>query len=320
MISKLVTWGPDRASCLKRMLTALEEYEIVGPPTNIDFAQRVLVHPAFVNGKVTTKFIASHVKELVPPVSAPPNEAVALAVLQLLFKESAASVSTSAAATSHIIAAGGKASVNPWSTTTTFRVNDDAPKRTVKLLVGGQAIKQGDKQQEITAVVSFPKDVKSLQLTRPKDIVAEISINGGAPVLVTGEVLEDGRVICRYGKNMVLGNVVVTPPSHVAGSEIHVFALQGKHFAFNLPLKAFGASLHAGSGARAPMAGKIVKVNVKAGDTVKQGQPLVVMEAMKMEHVLRASEAGVVKAVLFGTGDFVEGGRDVVVFEGEKDD
>lgn len=51
---------------------------------------------------------------------------------------------------------------------------------------------------------------------------------------------------------------------------------------------------------------------------VAQGTPLVVMEAMKMEHILRASESGRVKAVMFNAGDFVEGGKTVVVFEDEE--
>lgn len=94
-----------------------------------------------------------------------------------------------------------------------------------------------------------------------------------------------------------------------------MYGTHGSHSTFRLPVKAYGASLAAGHGAVAPMAGKIVKVNVKAGDVVAQGQPLVIMEAMKMEHVLRAAEAGTVKSVLFTTGDFVEGGKQVIVFE-----
>src|SRR5690606_17524898 len=79
MIAKLVTWGPNRDMCLKRMLRALEGYQIVGPYTNIDFAQRVLEHPAFVEGQVTTKFIATYKDVLVPPPVQAPKEAIALA-------------------------------------------------------------------------------------------------------------------------------------------------------------------------------------------------------------------------------------------------
>ncbi len=62
----------------------------------------------------------------------------------------------------------------------------------------------------------------------------------------------------------------------------------------------------------APMPGLIVRVNVAAGDTVKAGQGLVVMEAMKMENELRAAAAGVVKAVRVAPGTAVERGATLV--------
>ena len=58
-----------------------------------------------------------------------------------------------------------------------------------------------------------------------------------------------------------------------------------------------------------------MKVAVEAGEEVKRGQALVVMEAMKMEHVIRAPADAVVKAVLFGVGDFVDGDKVLVQFE-----
>jgi len=61
-----------------------------------------------------------------------------------------------------------------------------------------------------------------------------------------------------------------------------------------------------GDGAvRAPMAGKIVRVNVDAGATVEKGQVLVILEAMKMEHEIVARAAGTVAAVNAKQGDQV---------------
>jgi pyruvate carboxylase subunit B len=62
----------------------------------------------------------------------------------------------------------------------------------------------------------------------------------------------------------------------------------------------------------APMPGLIVRVHVQPGDVVEQGQPVVVMEAMKMENELRAPAAGTVKAVLVKTGAAVEKGTVLV--------
>ena len=65
----------------------------------------------------------------------------------------------------------------------------------------------------------------------------------------------------------------------------------------------------------APMPGLIVRVNVEPGDTVAAGQGLVVMEAMKMENELRATAAGVVKAVRATVGTAVERGTVLVELE-----
>jgi propionyl-CoA carboxylase alpha chain len=59
----------------------------------------------------------------------------------------------------------------------------------------------------------------------------------------------------------------------------------------------------------APMPGKVVKVLVSEGDLVAAGAPLVVLEAMKMEHTVRAAEAGTVRALHVALGDQVDADR-----------
>lgn len=63
---------------------------------------------------------------------------------------------------------------------------------------------------------------------------------------------------------------------------------------------------------RAPIPGRVVSVAVAAGDAVTAGQPLVVLEAMKMENRICAENAGVVDAVLVADGETVEGGQALV--------
>ncbi len=65
----------------------------------------------------------------------------------------------------------------------------------------------------------------------------------------------------------------------------------------------------------APMPGMIVRVNVRAGDTVEAGQGVVVMEAMKMENELRATAAGTVRSVEVSPGMAVEKGALLVALE-----
>ena len=64
---------------------------------------------------------------------------------------------------------------------------------------------------------------------------------------------------------------------------------------------------------RAPLPGSVGQVVVAVGDVVDRGQPLVVLEAMKMEHTLRAAGPGTVQDVAVAAGDHVEAGQLLVV-------
>jgi len=67
----------------------------------------------------------------------------------------------------------------------------------------------------------------------------------------------------------------------------------------------------------APMPGVIVKLLVEAGAAVEKGQPLLIMEAMKMEHRICAPADGTVESFYFEPGDQVAGGDELLAFNAE---
>ena len=67
----------------------------------------------------------------------------------------------------------------------------------------------------------------------------------------------------------------------------------------------------------APMPGKVIKVYVAPGQAVIRGAPLIVLEAMKMEHSILAPADGKIAEVKFAAGDLVEEGAELIAFESE---
>ena len=78
--------------------------------------------------------------------------------------------------------------------------------------------------------------------------------------------------------------------------------------------RAAGAGDH-GSGLEAPMPGRVRRVFVQPGAAVAAGEPLLALEAMKMEHAIRAPRAGVVARILVSEGDLVDAGAELVELE-----
>jgi len=75
------------------------------------------------------------------------------------------------------------------------------------------------------------------------------------------------------------------------------------------------AKVKKGAKIKSQMPGKILRIHVKAGDAVKKGQGLLVMEAMKMENEIKAAQDGVVKEVKVTEGQAIETGAELVIFQ-----
>ena len=71
LIAKLIAWAPGRETARRRALRALGEFQLAGPASTIEFARAVLQHQVFIEGKVTTAFVARHLSELEASMSVP---------------------------------------------------------------------------------------------------------------------------------------------------------------------------------------------------------------------------------------------------------
>ena len=100
---------------------------------------------------------------------------------------------------------------------------------------------------------------------------------------------------------------------YTQGEVDHVFTARGATQITAIDLLAHAGESHAEGGRlSAPMPGKILSFLVKAGDKVSKGQPLAVMEAMKMEHTIAAPADGVVEELMYAPGDQVSEGAELL--------
>jgi biotin carboxyl carrier protein len=156
------------------------------------------------------------------------------------------------------------------------------------------AFRDGDRTREVEVVPLSPGWVR-------------VTVDGVASEYGL-ETLGEGRMRLVTPQGAVLAEVTA------AGSARYV-RVQRMDFVLEREASGRRRSRAHGGGLEAPMPGVVTRVHVAAGETVRQGQPLVAIEAMKMEHVLRAPRDGRVRAVAARLGEMVSGGAALVELE-----
>jgi 3-methylcrotonyl-CoA carboxylase alpha subunit len=139
-----------------------------------------------------------------------------------------------------------------------------------------------------------------------------LAVGAGDRVTASGEWEQHGAFRARIGERRVHAAVVI------AGERRHVF-FEGRAHAFSVvdPSRGAGQGDEAGGRLTAPMPGKVIALLAEVGQRVEKGAPLLVLEAMKMEHTIKAPRAGVVKGFRFDAGDQVSEGVELVELEAE---
>jgi 3-methylcrotonyl-CoA carboxylase alpha subunit len=136
---------------------------------------------------------------------------------------------------------------------------------------------------------------------------------GGRRRFLKGYRMEEGRLTVQLDGATVAGRVARL------GSRFDVF-LPGERYCLELHdplLQELDEEAHAGE-LVAPMPGKIIAVLVKAGDQVDKGAPLLILEAMKMEHTIKAPAPGRIARIRHGAGEQVSEGTELIDFEAES--
>ena len=275
MIAKVIVHDRDRPSAMRRMAGLMGETEVVGVTTNAALLKALCSHPAFVGGEIDTGFIERHREELFAKAPPADDRMLAVATLARLMESDAPSA-------------------DPWGQRNGFRLLDE----------GHDDVRWRDGEREVTVIARRRRD-GSFGLALP-----------GGTVEAWVRLADDGRLAMRLGGDSFTAAVVRRPTPD--GIDYAVFAdgaSRRLRLVDPLDVDQYEASAASDGSVKAPLPGKIIELRVKAGDTVSKGQPLLVLEAMKMEHTLAAPTDGTVKTVRYAVGEQVAEGVELVEFE-----
>ena len=279
LLAKLIVWGEDRAAACAELRTALAQCAVVGVATNIGFLERVVAHDAFANARLDTGLIDKHRDALFPPPTAIPEDALLAA---------AAAEYSSVVHAAAKSAAASEDPYSPWHARDAWWNN--VATRAVDLSFGDR--EDGGVRHAVRVHPVGPGAIRVDVGARSVDLTVRA---------------HDERMIVGTGDAAFPATVIAD------GEDRHVFTQRGRR-----KLVFYDALAHAGEADEerghltAPMSGAIIAVHVQTGDRVEQGAPLIVLEAMKMEHTIVAPTAGVIVAINYKVGERVPEGADLV--------
>ncbi|NXG82631.1 PCCA carboxylase, partial [Stercorarius parasiticus] len=258
MISKLITYGSNRAEALKRMEEALDNYVIRGVAHNISLLREVIIHPRFVKGDISTKFLPE-----VYPDGFKGHKLTDLERRELL-----------ATAASLYVAE----QLRSQRFLGTPRIPIAKSKRSIWEL----SVRLGDGIYPVAVSkdgTSFSVEVDGMKL----NVTSEWNL--ASPLL---SVTIDGtqRTIQRLSRN-ASGDTSIQFLGTVY--KLQILTKVAAELSKYMPEK---AAEDTSSILRSPMPGAVVAVSVKPGDTVSEGQEICVIEAMKMQNSMIAAKTG----------------------------
>lgn len=267
MISKLIVRGSDRREAIRKLSVALEEYKVAAPITNIEFLKAVCRSPDFIAGEVETGYIDKHREELFDRMVVE-DEVLAQVALASLLNDS------------------GSASGN--------EANVQGP--------AGSAVGFSPAYQQ--RQFSFTEEGKesaehNVRVQQTGKDTFNVDVNGRSFEQVRSHI-NHGSEVTSFFPHTRLDTTVIRD-----GDSIVAFQ-RGRQYRLTVPRarwmeKALGIKDVANS-VLAPMPCKILRVEVQEGDRVEKDQPLVVIESMKMETVIRSPHHGTISKVVHKKG------------------
>ena len=278
MIAKLIVWDHDRLRAIRRLRQTLAEFQVVGVKSNISFLSSIAAHPAFVDAELDTGFIERFHTGLFPEVVPVSDPFLAMAGLDVLLRRTAEAAQSAKASPDPY---------SPWHFTDGWRLNSDNHHDLVFL----------DGDERICMTVHYRGGGYLLELP-------------GGTMRASGTIDNEGDLCADLDGTRLRATVVRRELEMciIINGQSHALVLEDSSLHVEEQESVSGRLT-------APMHGKVVALMVAAGEEVEAGAPLVVLEAMKMEHTIKAPVDGTVVSLPFVVGDMVSEGVELLSFE-----
>jgi 3-methylcrotonyl-CoA carboxylase alpha subunit len=279
LLAKLIVWGPDRPQALARMVEALGDFQVTGVTTNLAFLDLLMSHPLVARGEIDTGFIERELAALTMAAPAVAPLDLAAACVAVLVREQREQVPPTLPS----------AHPSPWDRTDGWTIVGRRSRRLSFRHSAGR----------YDVVLWYGRDGLSMEWRGSEARLQFVPREGALIDICLGDAPE--RVTAAW-----------------SGRELDLATLRG-HLDLHW-IDPFAADLREAAAASrivAPMPGTVTRILAEPGNHLQRGTPLIVLEAMKMEHTLRAPTDGRLKAIRCAVGDVVQEGAELADFEAD---
>ncbi|WP_350561393.1 acetyl/propionyl/methylcrotonyl-CoA carboxylase subunit alpha [Psychrobacter sp. CAL346-MNA-CIBAN-0220] len=320
MIAKLIVHAPTRAQALAKLDRALAQTRIVGLPNNVAFLRYIINTDSFSHANLDTALIERERDDLFDQQPLELSTLITTAITQKLATESLAQ------------------NIDPFSQPTGFRAYSDYTRQFSFVYHDQPYIAHISEWHNATS--SDNSNAKGTDKLSSFDLIIEqdatqsddtdnannqtaTSVVTEQPASLSGPLYK-GHV--SYGSQdahnhtLWLDGTRISAQSWVHDETVHIFTDAGRDQIDLIDIMAHVGEDNAAVGSlKSPMPGQVIAFKVAVGDTVKKGDPLAVIEAMKIEHTITAPTDGVVAELLFAAGDSVADGDELLLIDRDSD-